>query len=96
MEGCRRTTTKVIRALNLNVVEGNLYDGLINMLDANRFDYSRGIDEVFGEYDVGSKTHKNIMIEPHLLLRMPMPVYLYVSPARTCRIEKSSTSAIRF
>ena len=85
------TTTKIMRALKLNITEGAGYNGRFKMLNANRFDYiPRGINEIFGEFDARSKTHKNIMIEQNLLLRMPMPVYLYVSrkvPRLAKRIE---------
>ncbi len=75
------TTTKVMRALKFDIVTSPTYDGLFKMLDRHRFDFiPRGINEVFGEYEVRSKTHKNILIEPHLLMSMPMPVYLYVAP----------------
>ena len=75
------TTTKVMKALNFPIVPARSYDGLFSMLDHARFDFiPRGINEVFGEFRARAKTHKDIMIEPDLIIRMPMPVYLYVSP----------------
>ena len=74
------TTTKVMRALGFNIVGVSGYDSLFLMLDRKRFDYiPRGVNEIFGEIRVRADELK-LAIVPGIALKMPMPVYIYVSP----------------
>jgi len=75
------TTTKVMRALDFDVIRANGYDNLFEMLAHDRFDYiPRGINEVFGELRVRQRSMPNLEVESKVALYLPMPVYFYVSP----------------
>ena len=70
------TSTEIMRAAGLEVVAGTSYEGLFQMLAAGRFDaFDRSIVEIIPEYDVRSKELPGLVIERHLVLRYPMPVY---------------------
>lgn len=64
--------------LTLQVAE---YDSLFLMLSAGRFDvFSRGVNEVFGEYAARRAALPELAVEEHLLLHYPYPFYFFVSP----------------
>lgn len=74
------TTVKVMDSLGFVVVEATTYDGIFAMLDRGRFEFvPQGINEVFGVLETHQNKFSNIVIEPRLAIKMPMPVYIYVS-----------------
>lgn len=63
------------------VVPGGNYTGLFQMLMAGRFDYfPRGINEIYGEYDVYSKTYPTLAVEESILLHDNIPSFFFVAP----------------
>lgn len=76
------TTGEIMKVLGFNIVEGASYDGMFKQLSLNRFDYiPRGVHEAYDELELREDTIDNLVIEPNLALYMPMPYYIYVSPA---------------
>lgn len=71
---------QILRASGLQVVEGETYDGLFQMLRAGRFElFSRGVNEISGELVSAHQQHQALTIERHLLLYYPLPRYFFVS-----------------
>ncbi|SFG02652.1 amino acid ABC transporter substrate-binding protein, PAAT family [Duganella sp. CF458] len=69
----------VLSAAGISVVESPRPGSLFGMLEAGRFDFfPRALDEAPREYDVISKSHTEIVIEPTLMLRYPLPRYFFV------------------
>lgn len=69
----------VLAHAGLPVVEGTAHENLYAMLMANRFDYfARGVDEAPWEMQEYGPRFPRMVIEPALLLRYPLPRYLYV------------------
>lgn len=74
-------TGEVLKAKGFNVVEGISYDGLFEMLDKGRFDYiPRGFHEVYDEMYARQVKLPNLTVENHLVLFIPAPYYIFVSP----------------
>lgn len=70
--------TKILESNNLPVEKGSNYQGLFEMLSAERFDYfPRSILEVQGEFEA----HKalNIAIDPYILIHYPTAYFFYVN-----------------
>jgi len=70
--------TKVLESNNLRVEKGSNFQGLFQMLAANRFDYfPRSILEVQQDFD----NHKslNITIDKNILLHYPTAYFFYVN-----------------
>ncbi|QEL55289.1 ABC transporter substrate-binding protein [Chromobacterium paludis] len=58
------------------------YEKLFAMLTAGRFDfYSRGVNEIFTEYQTFQLAKQGIAVEQDLLLHAIYPFYFFVSPA---------------
>lgn len=75
--------TKVMDTLGFNIVTSPTYAGLFPMLDYNRFDYfSRGINEVFDEYEIYKDSFPDLIIEPSLAMYIATPSYFFVSPQK--------------
>ncbi len=75
------TTTRLMKKTGFPIIEATNYESLFEMLNIHRFNYlPRGIHEIFSEFDLYKKTLKNIAIEPELLLVLPTPSYVFVSP----------------
>ncbi|KQV51425.1 hypothetical protein ASE26_17675 [Duganella sp. Root198D2] len=71
--------TSVLSAAGISVVESPRPGSLFGMLEAGRFDFfPRALDEAPREYDVIRKSHTDIVIEPTLMLRYPLPRYFFV------------------
>jgi len=71
--------TAVLSAAGISVVESPRPGSLFGMLEAGRFDFfPRAVDEAPREYDVIRKSHTDIVIEPTLMLRYPLPRYFFV------------------
>lgn len=70
---------EVLRAAGIEVIEGSNYQSLYTMLMAGRFDFfSRGVDEAPWEFSTRKEQFPQMAIEPTLMLRYPLPRYLYV------------------
>lgn len=64
-----------------NVIQGDNYDGLFEMLKLNRFDYFlRGINEIFDEFNLRKDSYKNLAVEDSFILHDSIPSVFYVSP----------------
>ena len=75
------STTKIMADEGYNVLRVHNYESLFKMLNARRFDYiPRGVHEIYDELEARSKDIDNLMVEPHIVLLMPLPTYTYVSP----------------
>ncbi|MDV7338006.1 hypothetical protein RYZ26_00265 [Terasakiella sp. A23] len=75
--------TKVFEHNKLNVRKSDKYKDLFKLLQNKRCEYfSRGVGELLSEFGYWSQIHPDIAIEPHILLRTPMAMYLYVSKSR--------------
>lgn len=86
----------ILKANQLPVIEGPLYEGLFIMLQRGRFDYMpRGLTEF--ELELEQRAYLNLMVEPHLLLSYTSPVYFFVSRDNhqlATRLEKGLRLAI--
>jgi hypothetical protein len=81
--------TAILRHSGLSVVTGPSYDGLFNMLEANRFDlFSRGINEIGSELAIAKARAPDVVIDKYLLLYYPLPRYFFF--ARTPEGERLS------
>ncbi len=70
----------VLEHAGLTVYEEPEYKMLFKDVSAGVIDvFSRGINEVIGEYDLYSKQYDNLIIEDHLLLYYPLPRYYWFS-----------------
>jgi len=80
----------IYRAAQLPVVHGP-YEALFRMTELGRCDlFSRGVNEVFDEFERVRPRHPGLAIEPGLLLHYPYPYYFFVSPRQpelAARIE---------
>lgn len=71
---------EILRAAGLNVVEGEGYDTLFQMLKARRFRlFPRGINEIQRELDAQQPQFPALAIERRLILHYPLPRYFYVA-----------------
>lgn len=71
--------TSVLSAAGINVVESPRAGSLFGMLEAGRFDFfPRALDEAPREYDAIRQAHAEIVVEPTLMLRYPLPRYFFV------------------
>lgn len=81
----------IYQKAGIPIVTAN-YESLFKMLASKRFHiFSRGINEVFLEYDEFNAELPAIAIEQNLLLHYPYPFYFFVSPSEpllAARIEK--------
>ena len=73
------TDTKILQAGGFKLVLANDYEGLFKMLGARRFDlFSRGLNEIYGEWLAQRKNVPDMVIERNLVLHYPMPRYFFV------------------
>ena len=69
---------RIMQGAGMPVVEGESYDGLFRMLSAGRFDaFSRGATEISADLKRGRQFAPDLVIERHLLLHYPLPVYFW-------------------
>ena len=88
-------TTKLLEKEGFNVVKSTYYEGLFGMLDRKRFDVLlRGISEIKKEHDLYKMKYPDLMIEPILAIRQPLPVYFYVSP-KTPHLKKRIETGLK-
>ena len=68
----------ILRNAGLNVMEGEDYAGLFDMLGTGRFDlFSRSVTEVGSEVESHRRAHPDLVIERHLILYYPLTRYFY-------------------
>ena len=72
-------TTGVFERAKIKHFKLESLDGLYNMLNKNVIDYiPRGINEIYDE--IALRDIDNVIIEPNLVICMPAPTYIIVSP----------------
>lgn len=72
-------TTDIFKQQSFNLYELESLDGLYHMLNRNVLDYiPRGINEIFDE--IAIRQPNDIVVEPNLILMLPAPTYIIVSP----------------
>ncbi|MCP4326020.1 MAG: amino acid ABC transporter substrate-binding protein, partial [Alteromonadales bacterium] len=70
--------TQIMEANGLKLWKANKYSLLFDLLAAGRFDcFSRGANEVVQEFYTHS--YKGLMIENHLIIYYPLPLYYFVN-----------------
>ncbi|WP_185232957.1 hypothetical protein [Teredinibacter franksiae] len=75
------STTQVLRSHSMNVVVGESYLSLFDMLRVGRFQlFPRGLNEIHREYDDFKQEMPELVIEKHTAMVMYLPSYFYVSP----------------
>ena len=75
-------TTDTLKQQRFSYYELESLDGLYHMLNRQAIDYiPRGINEVYDEISVRQPNH--LQVEPTLLLYLPAPTYIIVSPNET-------------
>ena len=80
---------KVFEHNEISVKKGISYESLFSMLAAKRFDYfSRGLNEIFTEYEVRKSKYPQLAIDKHVLLYYPWPVYFFVNQENTTLAER--------
>jgi hypothetical protein len=81
--GAGWSTAQIMSSAGFNVVTGNNYDGLFDMLEKRRFlTLGRGINEIGPEFLIQKKLHPNLAIESTLAVHIPLPTYFFVSPEK--------------
>jgi hypothetical protein len=75
------SSRKIMEANGLRLEAAVNQEVLSRMLIAGRFDYfPRGVTEIFPEYDMRGGEVSGLEIERELLLVLPLPTYIFVSP----------------
>ncbi|TXH89307.1 MAG: hypothetical protein E6Q78_08055 [Rhodoferax sp.] len=71
----------ILQAVGLQVVGALDYESLFRMLPAGRFDLlSRGVNEIYQEWEVHRPDNPDLAIERSLLLYYPLPRYFFFAP----------------
>lgn len=79
--GAQWSTRRVMENAGFQVVTAPEYKTLFDMLKLGRFTtFSRGLNEIFQEQAIFSKTNPNLIVEESLCLFIPLPTYFFVSP----------------
>lgn len=79
--GAHWSTWHTMTQLNFNIVTALEEDSVIRMLSKRRCDYiPRGAHEIYWELESLHGNRKNLAVEPNLVLYMPAPIYIFVSP----------------
>ncbi len=97
--GTAWSSRKIFEAEGFRTVTGESFNALLQMLMAGRSDYfPRGLNEVFPEYAARKAEFPALAIEQQLLLVVPLPTYIFVSPTAprlARRIEEGMESMLR-
>lgn len=73
--------TPILKESGFNVIESHSFDGLFYMLADDRIDFiPRGINEIHAEIEERSEAITNLTVEPNIVLFVPSPYYIFVSP----------------
>ena len=86
-QGQNWVDTAILRHAGLKVQAGANYPSLFKMLQGGRFElFSRGVNEISKEFQVGQETNRELAIEQQLMLYYPLPRYFFF--ARTAEGER--------
>ena len=86
--GVAWSSRKVAEAEGFQIVTGENYDALLKTLMQDRADYfPRSLNEAFSELDARGADNPGLAIDKVLLLHLPLPSYIFVSP-KTPRLAK--------
>ena len=92
-------TRQIAEAGGFTVAPAASYEAVLKMLLHGRSDYfPRSLGEAFLEFDVWRKTEPDLRVEQSLLLNLPLPTYVFVSPKAprlAKRIEAGMASMVR-
>lgn len=87
--GLQWSTSKALRRLGFDIHGTTEYEPLFAMLMGKRFDYfPRGVNEAFRETDLRKHQYPKLKVEETLLLYLPLPTYLFVTPKRPDLAER--------
>lgn len=74
-------TTPILKTQGFNTIGAKNPPAVIKQLMKKRIDYfARGATEILTEYKKFKPDNKNLVIEPKLILRIPLPFYFFVNP----------------
>jgi ABC-type amino acid transport substrate-binding protein len=97
--GTAWSSRKVFEAEGFRTVTGESFNALLQMLMAGRSDYFlRGLNEAFPEHAARKDEFPALAIEQQLLLVVPLPTYIFVSPKAprlAKRLEEGMESMLR-
>ena len=80
--GLSWASRKILEAAGFTLETAPNQDQLTQMLIARRFDYfPRGVSEAFPEFDAKTGSMPDLAVERDLLVLIPLPSYIFVSPA---------------
>ena len=87
--GAQWSTTLILEKAGFDVVTGHDYQTMFDMFRLRRFQtFSRGINEIFFEFDTMSDKYPDMYIETGLALHVPLPVYFFVTPTKPKLAER--------
>ena len=70
--------TTILRSAGIPVIGTRRYENLFYMLEGGRYDYfPRGVHEPWSE--ITARPHLPLTVEKHILVKYPMPAYLFVN-----------------
>lgn len=96
-QGLGWSTAIILERNNFRVVYGSRYEGMFDMLEADRFDLlMRSAFELLGEKVHLSTEHPSITYDPNTAMLTFLPMYFYVSntqPELATRLEQGLKSA---
>ncbi|WP_016955030.1 transporter substrate-binding domain-containing protein [Catenovulum sp. SX2] len=70
--------TTILRSAGIPVIGTRRYENLFYMLEGGRYDYfPRGVHEPWSE--ISARPHLPLTVEKHILVKYPMPAYLFVN-----------------
>lgn len=79
--GAGWSSRKVADADGFETVPAESYESLLKMLSQGRSDYfPRSLNEAFAEYDSWHAEHPELAVDKKLLLNLPLPTYVFISP----------------
>lgn len=94
--GAQWSTLIALQHAGFQVVTSNSYDGLFKMLASKRFiTFARGINEAYQELELKKVQHLNLMVDPSLLLYIPLATYFYVTPTQPVLQKRIETGLLR-
>ncbi len=76
------TITRALKPQGFRIVDGTSYEGMFGMLNRGRFKcFPRGLNEIYPEFNEWKPRCPDMVIEPTLSLFVPLPNFIFVSPA---------------
>lgn len=71
----------ILEQNQFDVIASRSYESLFKMLNADRFStFSRGVNEIFTEFETHQDKNPNIQIDQATALYTPLPTFYFVSP----------------